>query len=307
MRLIIFIFMCYTVISYSEPTNLYAKCKAEVDGVCQTFSIPELIKQKNTTLVNTQKDIFETTEDYKQRYAALESKLEQEIVEAIHQEVSAKGAGSITMEDYNADSMLMELKVAWNPKVKEVLKNQITFERLYLLIDSKVAKKIFKTERTHRFDMKVRYLKHQLHIDKMILKNETDELELLPKLTKNSWYDASKILCEANGGKYREFGCLASWQDAKSYCQAQGGRLPTLNELKSMVIGCGALWGKSNKNEANSDYQKCIKESSFSPQFYWSSTTVVGKKYGVWGVDFNDGNGDWFGKSRSYYVRCVVN
>jgi len=90
-----------------------------------------------------------------------------------------------------------------------------------------------------------------------------------------------------------------TWQEAIDYCEAlsldghDDWRLSNINELKSIV-------DQTKMNPAIVDGFVNTVSS-----FYWSSTTVLGNEYFVWGVGFFSGDGSWDAKSNSNYVRCV--
>jgi len=57
---------------------------------------------------------------------------------------------------------------------------------------------------------------------------------------KSKWMNPSRKACTKNGGKLKSGGiCVADWHSAKRICSAAGGRLPNINELKSVLTGCG--------------------------------------------------------------------
>ena len=72
------------------------------------------------------------------------------------------------------------------------------------------------------------------------------------------------------------------WEEAKKWCEEQGGRLPTRVELLQAVKE---------------------KVKGFKLGYYWSSTEV----YSIlaWDVDFDFGCVDIDVKDVDYYVRCV--
>lgn len=88
--------------------------------------------------------------------------------------------------------------------------------------------------------------------------------------------------------------------EAKTYCdslkdgEVSGWRLPTLNELLSIV-----------------DYSRSdpaiLKEFNHikSGTVYWTSTAYVRSRDQFWGVDFKDGATEGTLKNYSRYVRCV--
>ena len=92
----------------------------------------------------------------------------------------------------------------------------------------------------------------------------------------------------------------ANWIDAINYCEnlKLGGykwRLPNFNELYYL---------------ANRSKDKISIDSLFIntiTKTYWSSTSIVNKERGAWGINFNGGGENWNGKNRELYVRCVSN
>jgi len=90
-----------------------------------------------------------------------------------------------------------------------------------------------------------------------------------------------------------------NWTAAIDYCETLtlGGhtdwRLPNFNELYYIA-------DRSKSNPAmNSTFQNVVSGS------YWSSTAVVGNENNARYVFFYNGNGNWYPKSFSLYVRCV--
>lgn len=73
------------------------------------------------------------------------------------------------------------------------------------------------------------------------------------------------------------------WNEAKVWCEEQGGRLPRLLELLKA-------------------YEE--KEEGFMADFYWSSTEDF--TTGAWHMNFASGNTYRLDKTHSYYVRCVL-
>ncbi|MBN2824554.1 MAG: DUF1566 domain-containing protein [Campylobacterales bacterium] len=129
------------------------------------------------------------------------------------------------------------------------------------------------------------------------------------------WLTPTSTTCATNGGEIDSDGmCKALWEEAKAICSASGGSLPSIEELKEVITGCGGTnttYGDSNrgsitdKNIANSSYQSCYKSQGFASYNYWSATTYAGFTSGAWSVNFYYGYGYWNNKSSSYYVRCV--
>ena len=107
-----------------------------------------------------------------------------------------------------------------------------------------------------------------------------------------------------------------SWKKAKQICRDNGGRLPTIEELKKVVTGCGGInttWSDkdwesiTNKNIENKSYQACYKRKGFnSSNYYWSSSIIEGDEEFALLVGFN-GIVEGFRKdgSSNFVIRCV--
>jgi len=131
----------------------------------------------------------------------------------------------------------------------------------------------------------------------------------------SKWLTPTSTTCTANGGKIESNGiCEAPWEEAKAICSASGGSLPSIEELKDVVTGCGgtnATLGDSDwesitdKNKANTSYQSCYKSQGFTSYGYWSATAYADGTSTAWGVNFYFGGDSWGNKSHSFYVRCV--
>ena len=76
-----------------------------------------------------------------------------------------------------------------------------------------------------------------------------------------------------------------NWEDAKKWCEEQGGRLPTALELQ----------------QAYADKVEGFTQSSN----YWSATTYPASYSYAMVVFFYVGYSSSFGKTNSFYVRCV--
>ena len=74
------------------------------------------------------------------------------------------------------------------------------------------------------------------------------------------------------------------WEDAKKWCEEQGGRMPTRVELIEAFDS---------------------KVGGFVSGYYWSSTAYESGAGGVWFVSFSDGYVDGGGMDGSDFVRCV--
>jgi len=103
----------------------------------------------------------------------------------------------------------------------------------------------------------------------------------------------------------------ATWKKAKQICKENGARLPTIEELRKVIIDCGGInnqvfFGEeSSKNLENSNYQSCYKKKGFTSKGYWSSTTDASDSSNAWFVGFYYGYDGWFAKGNESHVRCV--
>jgi hypothetical protein len=84
-----------------------------------------------------------------------------------------------------------------------------------------------------------------------------------------------------------------NWEDAQKYCADQGGRLPEIDELASLVD--------------RSKYKPAIHPIFTDTQsdVYWSGTTYAVGTGGAWYVYFDDGYVNSDNKSDELYVRPV--
>jgi formylglycine-generating enzyme required for sulfatase activity len=86
-----------------------------------------------------------------------------------------------------------------------------------------------------------------------------------------------------------------SWEDAKKYAAEQGGRLPTIKELQSLV--------DYDRHSPAIDMQ--FFNDTKMDNWYWTSTEVDGYIAFAWNVSFNYGYTGSTIKSHYYYVRPV--
>jgi len=103
---------------------------------------------------------------------------------------------------------------------------------------------------------------------------------------------------------------MVTWSEAKKICSNLGGRLPTLDELKRVVIDCGGKMEDDDSDERkgnrnNSSYQSCYQKKGFTSSYYWSSTTYASDTGYAWVVYFYGGYTYYDTKSYNSYVRCV--
>ena len=117
-----------------------------------------------------------------------------------------------------------------------------------------------------------------------------------PKKTKSKWFSPTNK--------------KVTWKKAKEVCRDNGGRLPTREELKRVVINCGGKMKDNNsaaseRNRNNDNYQSCYKRKGFTSYTYWSSITYANYTSLAWGVNFYGGFMDCYPKSNNNNVRCV--
>ncbi len=143
---------------------------------------------------------------------------------------------------------------------------------------------------------------------KTILLVATSSLVLSTTLSFAEWINPSDKVCTKNGGRLAHTGiCDSSWSDAKRICSAIGARLPTIGELKRVVIDCNVKINDDN-NKNNPVYQLCYQNRGFSSfKGYWSSNTDVSNTGDVQILSFYYGGQYLNGKDKKYrgYVRCM--
>ena len=92
-----------------------------------------------------------------------------------------------------------------------------------------------------------------------------------------------------------------TWEKAKEICSDNGGRLPTIDELKKVLTdcegGCTSL--------ANSIGQYCYQKKGFASYSCWSSTTYENHTNLAWYVSFRHSNTDYNFKSYINGVCCL--
>ena len=135
-----------------------------------------------------------------------------------------------------------------------------------------------------------------------------DESSKISSKSISKWITPKYSVCKDNGGEVdKHKNCIANWSDAKDICDASGGRLPTINELKEVAIDCGE-WGTNNSNNysKNDKYQACYKNKAFSSDvYYWSSSSISFWRLDVWAIHFKYPVQDKVSKSNKFSFRCI--
>jgi hypothetical protein len=85
-----------------------------------------------------------------------------------------------------------------------------------------------------------------------------------------------------------------NWDEAVKYCEGLGGRLPTREELQSLV--------DYNRHDPAID-TRIFQDTKNT--WYWTSSPVSGYANGAWCVYFDDGDVNYFDKGDGGYVRPV--
>jgi len=130
------------------------------------------------------------------------------------------------------------------------------------------------------------------------------------------WLKPSKSICENNGGEYNTNNrqeCRADLVTAEEICSLSGGILPTIAQLKQVVLDCGGEiyspplgdYNITKRNQANSSYQACYKEKGFSSGIYQSSDTHSYATYDVWQINYSTGSLLLTNEDINTNIRCV--
>lgn len=112
-----------------------------------------------------------------------------------------------------------------------------------------------------------------------------------------------------------------TWSEAKLYCIQLGGRLPTISELRTLVILCEEIQTNGTCavtdeclsiscwiDECECEYETDFDDCSFfnDEKELWSISTVENETDEAWMLDFDVGYIDYYSKESSInYVRCI--
>jgi len=121
------------------------------------------------------------------------------------------------------------------------------------------------------------------------LNTDTSKNPLSRVYNPSHWVTPSKYVCKKNNGAYyidsttNENICSANFNDAKKICLDSVARLPTIDELKEVVIGCGGIvketYEDSIANRDNEPYHNCYKNLGLYRNGIWSSDISTDKDY----------------------------
>jgi hypothetical protein len=132
---------------------------------------------------------------------------------------------------------------------------------------------------------------------------------------RDKWIGPLKDMCiKYNGIIDRDGNCEISWSNAKDICHIIGGRLPSLEELKEIVIECGGTYTKFSdtryrmfieENMENKDYRLCYTNKGFESYYYWSSETDSNNSNTPLLVGFGAGDESRGDMSVKAYMTCI--
>ncbi|HPM47251.1 MAG TPA: DUF1566 domain-containing protein [bacterium] len=111
------------------------------------------------------------------------------------------------------------------------------------------------------------------------------------------------------------------WDEAITYCENLGGRLPTISELRTLIQNCpgSETGGECKVADDCLSFEGCYSDQcngcektnsgkySVFGDTYWFSSSSETSEYTdfAWHVSFNGGQVGNSGKNSSFYVRCV--
>ncbi|MBP7432170.1 DUF1566 domain-containing protein, partial [bacterium] len=135
--------------------------------------------------------------------------------------------------------------------------------------------------------------------------------------------DGSDTFCHSHDGldwSDRSAGNM-NWDEATTYCENLGGRLPTISELRTLIQNCpgtetggecgvtdGCLSWDNCRNDAcaECEYNESIKYSVFGDtDWFWSSSELSDNADRAWYVDFEGGHVYDSYKGSIISFRCV--
>lgn len=115
--------------------------------------------------------------------------------------------------------------------------------------------------------------------------NEKEKKDIVLRTTKAitappPWITPTKEVCEKYGGKINSRNvCEAKWKDAKKICKDSGGRLPTVDELKDVIIQCGGHTGGVKEYGTYEDYDNFQYNSSYTSCYHKKGFALAANGY----------------------------
>jgi len=150
------------------------------------------------------------------------------------------------------------------------------------------------------------YYKSKVFVEEAKIETELEECISTDML----WQDPQTGLIWEREIENREF----TWDEVFEYAEMlndenygdyQEWRVPTIEELKTLITD------DSFENSYSATKESFISEAlvssmTMSEQWFWSSTENSDEKDEACGVLFDNGDDDYFYKSDSYFIRCVL-
>ena len=114
-----------------------------------------------------------------------------------------------------------------------------------------------------------------------------------------------------------------TWEEAIAYCSDMGGRLPNINELRTLIINCPGTQTGGTCKASDPDclsFDECWSEESChcdgSAESYsalgddkntrlWSASELSDSSEHSWNVYFDNGDVDDIHKTSNTFLRCV--
>ncbi|HSW60801.1 MAG TPA: DUF1566 domain-containing protein [bacterium] len=166
--------------------------------------------------------------------------------------------------------------------------------------------------------------------EKRTIPCETNETMILNQTCiLGDWYDDGKCRCSADDvfchEKHGFWSDISNdtmnWEDALVYCENLGGQLPSISELRGLIIACSGTifdgecevtddclsyndcWNSACKGCENNNY---LEHSIFDDiENLWSFSELSDTTDYAWYVYFKNGSVNQSIKASKHYVRCV--
>ena len=96
-----------------------------------------------------------------------------------------------------------------------------------------------------------------------------------------------------------------NFETAKKICRAQGGRLPTFNELNRIAQSCGARITKFGANRVSRAFHACVRGKGFNSKTYWTTSRDEDIHSYRIGVNFYNTGRTALSPYNKALIRCV--